>query len=82
MGTAAHLIHGSSDDRFNISYAVDKISKEEIASVNFTPLDYNETIKRYNPETLQPGWNILPDGEEVFFIPNPALGLWIDKTRF
>ena len=82
MGTAAHLIHGSSDDRFKISYAVKNITKEEIASVNFNPLDYDKTIKRYNPETLTPGWNTLPDGEEVFYIPNPALGLWIDKTRF
>jgi nickel-dependent lactate racemase len=81
MGTAAHLIHGSSDGRFNISYAVKNISKEEIASVHFNPLDYDETIKKYNPETLKPGWNIV-DGEEVFYIPNPALGLWIDKTRF
>ena len=22
------------------------------------------------------------DGEEIFFIPNPALGLWISKERF
>ena len=81
MGTAAHLIHGSSDGRFNISYAVKNISKEEIASVHFNPLDYDETIKKYNPETLKPGWNIV-DGEEVFYIPNPALGLWIDKSKF
>ena len=82
MGTAAHLIHGSSDGRFKISYAIKNITKEEMASVHFNPLDYDETIKRYNPETLKPGWNILEDGEEIFYIPNPALGLWIDKTRF
>jgi hypothetical protein len=22
------------------------------------------------------------DGQRVYFIQNPALGLWIDKTRF
>lgn len=82
MGTAAHLIHGSSDGRFNISYAVKNISQEEIASVHFTPLQYDEIIKKYNPETLKPGYNTLPDGEEIYYIPNPALGLWIDKSKF
>ncbi|HRV72779.1 MAG TPA: lactate racemase domain-containing protein [Eubacteriales bacterium] len=82
MGAAAHLIHGSSDGRFRISYAVKSISKEEIASVHFNPLDYDETVKRYDPEKLRSGYNTLEDGEEIFFIPNPALGLWIDKTRF
>lgn len=81
MGMTAHLIHGSSDNRFSISYAVKNITKEEIESVNYKWLDYEETIKKYNPMTLKYGWNIV-DNEEVFFIPNPALGLWIDKNRF
>ncbi|MDO5111817.1 MAG: lactate racemase domain-containing protein [Clostridia bacterium] len=82
MGAAAHLIHGSSDGRFNITYAVKDITKEEIGGVCFTPADYEETAKRYDPEKLAYGYNTLPDGEEIFFIPNPALGLWIDKERF
>ncbi|MDL2257682.1 lactate racemase domain-containing protein [Eubacteriales bacterium OttesenSCG-928-K08] len=82
MGAAAHLIHGSSDGRFKITYAVKQITKEEIAQVKFEPADYDEMAARYNPETLDYGWNTLPDGEEIYFIPNPALGLWIDKTRF
>lgn len=82
MGTAAHLIHGSSDGRFKVTYAVKNITKEEIASVHFNPADYDEMAKKYNPETLKYGWNTMPDGEEIYFIPNPALGLWIDKGRF
>ena len=82
MGAAAHLIHGSSDGRFNITYCVKNISKEEIESVNFKALDYDEVIKKYNPETLQFGYNTLEDGEVVYFIPNPALGLWINKEKF
>ena len=35
LSVAAHLIHGSSDGRFTITYAVDQISKEEIESVGF-----------------------------------------------
>ena len=84
MGAAAHLIHGSSDGRFDITYAVkkDKITREEIEGVGFGWADYDETIARYNPETLQYGYNVLPDGEEIFYIPNPALGLWINKEKF
>ena len=82
MGAAAHLIHGSSDGRFSITYAVKNISKEEIESVGFIPADYDEMAKRYDPEKLSYGYNTLPDGEEVYFIPNPALGLWINKEKF
>ena len=82
MGAAAHLIHGSSDGRFTITYAVKKITREEIASVGFQAADYEETVKRYNPAVLRPGRNTLPDGEEIYFIPNPALGLWINRENF
>jgi len=82
MSAAAHLIHSSSDDRFKITYAVKNISKTEIESVHFCAADYEETIKKYDPKKLSSGWNIMPDGEEIYFIPNPALGLWIDKNRF
>ena len=82
MSAAAHLIHSSSDDRFKITYAVENISLEEVKGVNFNAINYSDAIKKYNPDQLKPGWNILDDLEEVFFIPNPALGLWIDKNRF
>ena len=82
MGAAAHLIHGSSDGRFTITYAVKEITREEIESVGFRAADYDETVKRYDPEKLQYGYNTLPDGEEIYFIPNPALGLWINRENF
>ncbi len=82
MSAAAHLIHGSSDGRFSITYAVKNISKEEIESVGFGAADYDEVVKRYDPEKLQYGYNTLPDGEEVYYIPNPALGLWINREKF
>lgn len=81
MGAAAHLIHGSSDGRFSITYAVEQISQAEIAQVGFQSAHYREMVQRYDPNTLQYGWNRV-DGEEVFFIPNPALGLWINRERF
>ena len=82
MSAAAHLIHGSSDGRFTITYAVKNISREEVESVGFRAADYDEMVKRYDPEKLQYGYNTLPDGEEVYFIPNPALGLWINREKF
>lgn len=81
MGAAAHLIHGSSDDRFSITYAVKDISQEEIAGVGFIPASYDEMAKKYDPGKLNYGYNTV-DGEEVYFIPNPALGLWINKEKF
>ena len=81
MSAAAHLIHGSSDGRFNITYAVKNISKEEIESVGFIAADYDEMAAKYDPEKLELGYNTV-DGEEIFYIPNPALGLWINKETF
>ncbi|MBR1609094.1 MAG: DUF2088 domain-containing protein [Kiritimatiellae bacterium] len=80
MGVAAHLIHGSSDGRFSVTYAVKKIAKSEIEAVGFRAADYDETAAKYDPAKLVPGVNVI-DGEEIFYIPNPALGLWIDRSR-
>ena len=81
MGAAAHLIHGSSDGRFSITYAVREITKEEIESVGFNAADFDETAKKYDPNKLKYGFNEV-DGEEIYFIPNPALGLWINREKF
>lgn len=75
---AAHLIQGSSDGRFRITYATDPklMSREDIESVGYQWADYNEISMRYDPKTLQEGWNTMPDGEEIYFVGTPALGLW------
>ncbi len=82
LGAAAHLIHGSSEDRFSITYCPGNLSKKEIESVNFNYADLKEMIQKYNPGTLKDGKNIMPDGEEIFYISNPAVGLWAHKDRF
>lgn len=81
MSVAAHLIHGSSDGRFSITYAVKDISEKEIESVCFKSASYDEMVKIYDPNKLEYGYNTV-NGEEIFFIPNPALGLWINKEKF
>lgn len=49
MGAAAHLIHGSSDGRFSIAYAVKDITCEEIESVGFRSASYDELAKKNRP---------------------------------
>ena len=82
LGAAAHLIHGSSEGRFSVTYCPGHLSCEEIESVHFKYADLKERMKRYNPETLKDGFNTLADGEEIFYISNPAVGLWAHKDRF
>lgn len=84
LGAAAHLIHGSSEGRFSITYCPgdEGLSCDEIRSVGFEAVPYREMTVRYNPEQLQEGYNTLPDGEEVFYISNPALGLWAFEDKF
>ena len=82
LSAAAHLIHGSSENRFTITYCPGNISEAEIESVNYKYGILDEMIKKYDPEKLIDGYNTLPDGEEIFYISNPALGLWAYKERF
>jgi len=82
LAAAAHLIHGSSENRFKITYCPGHITKEEIENVNFNYASLDRMIKKYNPEKLKDGFNTLPDGEEIFYISNPGLGLWSYKNRF
>ena len=81
MGAAAHLIHGSSDGRFTIRYCVKEISRAEIEAVGFESADFEETAGRFHLNELKPGVNQV-DGEEIYYIPNPALGLWINRDAF
>lgn len=76
LSVAAHLIHGSSDGRFNITYCTEKVSEAEVRGVSFDWQSYAEAAKRYDPAKLTDGWNTAPDGEEFYYISNPALGLW------
>jgi nickel-dependent lactate racemase len=77
----AHLIHGSSEGRFTITYAQQGLRPEEIESVGFRHADLAETLRRYPPEQLKEGFNGLSDGEEIYFIPTPSAGLWATRER-
>jgi nickel-dependent lactate racemase len=77
----AHLIHGSSEGRFKITYAQRGLSREEIEGVNFRYADLDETLAAYPPDKLHEGWNELPSGEKIFFIPTPSAGLWATREK-
>jgi nickel-dependent lactate racemase len=81
LSTAAHLIHSSSEGRFQITYCPGHLTREETEGVGFRYADLASTMARYNPEKLHRGWNTV-DGEEIFFISHPALGLWASRAKF
>jgi nickel-dependent lactate racemase len=82
LSAAAHLIHGSHENRFSITYCPDHLTREEIESVGYKFGSLNEMLQKYDLKKMKEGYTILPGGEEVFFISNPALGLWASKNRF
>jgi nickel-dependent lactate racemase len=82
LSAAAHLIHGSTEGRFSVTYCPGHLTGREIEGVNFKYADLKMMIEKYNPERLKDGLNKLADGEEIFYISNPALGLWAARDRF
>ena len=83
LGASAHLIHGSSEGRFTITYCPGpEMSREEIEGVGFRYGDLDAMLARYPLDRLRDGWNVMPDGEEIYYISNPALGLWACPERF
>jgi nickel-dependent lactate racemase len=83
LGAAAHLIHGSSEGRFKVTYCSGPgIGQADIESAGFTYARYEVMAQKYDPNTLKDGWNALPSGETVFYVSNPALGLWALKSQF
>lgn len=82
LGAAAHLIHGSPEGRFNITYCTKSLTPGEIAGVGFRHAPLDKMLSKYDPGKLIEGMNRTEEGEEVYFIPNPALGLWAEKNRY
>ncbi len=81
LSAAAHLIHGSSEGRFTITYCPGKLTKEEVNSVNFEYAELSKMMKLYTPDDLTDGFNSV-NGQEIYYISNPGIGLWSFKDRF
>ncbi len=80
LSAAAHLIHASSEGRFRITWCPGRLSREEVEGVGYAYGDCAAMMQRYNPGKLQHGFNRV-DGEDIFFIANPGLGLWAHPSR-
>lgn len=81
LSAAAHLIHGSSEGRFTITWCPGQLTREEVEGVGFSYGDLSAMLRRYDPAKLAHGFNTV-DGEEIFFVANPGLGLWAHRDRF
>jgi nickel-dependent lactate racemase len=81
LSAAAHLIHGSSEGRFTITWCPGHLTREEIEGVGYAYGDLSAMMRRYDPAKLQHGFNTV-DGEEIFYVANPGLGLWAHRNRF
>ena len=82
LSVAAHIIHSAPDGRFSITYAVEQLTREEVEGVGFRYMQYRDAAEKYYRNELKEGLNTLPNGEEIYFIGNPALGLWSERKRF
>lgn len=78
---AAHLIHGSHENRFEVVYGAGQLTAQEIRSVNYSVGDINELMNRYDVSKLDDGWHTDSDGSEFYFIRNPALGMWRASSK-
>ena len=73
---AAHLVHGSPENRFDVIYAAGKLTAQEIESVGYQYGNIDPLMKQYDVSKLNDGFHTDIDGSEFYFIRNPALGLW------
>ena len=81
LSAAAHLIHGSSENRFGITYCPGHLTRDEIEGVGYRFAELEAMQRCFDPARLTEGWNTLPDGQRVYYISNPALGLWAYEGR-
>jgi len=81
LGVAAHLIHGSTENRFSITYCTQVIDEKEVRSVGFDYASIDEIIDKFDTDNMREGFHTNRDGEEFYYIPDPSMGLWSTRTR-
>ncbi len=86
LAAAAHLIHGSSEDRFRIVWCTDPESglrRDEVEDVGYDWCDLAVAIERFAVDgSMASGPMADRSGARFQFIANPALGLWSTGARF
>ncbi len=76
MSLAGHLIRSVPSPKTKITYCTNKLTREEIEHANYCYMTVEEAMERYPCENWETGWKTLPNGEEIYFVRNAALGLW------
>ena len=82
LSAVAHLIHGSTENRFNVKWCAKGLTRKEIEGVGYDYEEYSTMSKKYDVSKLKEGWNDTDSGEKIFFIRNPAVGLWAARDKF
>ncbi len=75
LSAAAHLIHGSSEGRFSVTYGAGHLQRREVENAGYHYMDPDTMAERFRTADLKDGWNTV-DGEDVYYISQPGLGLW------
>jgi hypothetical protein len=65
-----------------VTWAGDAIAKEVIESVNFGHMSLAEAQDRFGYQSLAPGPQRTDLGEDIYYINNPAAGLWVAEENF
>jgi nickel-dependent lactate racemase len=87
LGAAAHLIHGSTEGRFTVTYCTDPssggLTRDEVESVGFEWRSLPDELACLGIDARTPtGTRTDRYGRPFEHIANPALGLWATADRF
>ena len=78
LSAAAHLIHGSTEGRFSVTYCTGNgLTREEVEGVGYAHLPIAEAERRFDVTGKTDGWHKDATGQPFYYIQNPALGLWM-----
>ena len=81
LGTAAHLIHGSSEGRFTITYCPGHLTRQEVEGVNFRYADLRCNDGKVQSRDID-GWlqYIGGRGEGLFYFKSRPWSLGLSRT--
>jgi nickel-dependent lactate racemase len=79
LSVAAHLVHGSTENRFRVEYCPGGLAQSEIEMVGYGYGDWKVAMHEYRVHELQDGWHTSRSGERFYFVRNPGLGLWMHR---
>ena len=79
LSAAAHLIHGSSENRFRITYCPGHLTKEEVEGVGFQYAPLKNMMAKYDPKVQYIEVEISVGS--IMFSTRLATGRWLEYDR-